>query len=305
MMKRPTSFSIAICDDEKSQREILKGYLKGHRLFETKSWSELKMFLNEESVDLILLDRMLGKVDAAQLLKREGISTNVIIVTGQGDYTLKESLSEIPQVVDLLHKPFTGEELLEKVSSALTPRKADTDARESLSALYNNTYDLQDDTTPTERPLICASNTMSEAWDHIRKFARTDIPVLISGASGTGKEVVARQIHELSPRGSHPFVPVNCAALPETLIESELFGHVKGAFTGAVSQRNDWFQKGDFVKTSIIVSESDSSSSPTSKIEEMILSSLSNTFSESMLQERLDCQKRPLTSSSPIHTLGM
>src|SRR3989440_9021095 len=154
-------------------------------------------------------------------------STQVIVMTGYG--TVESAVAAMQQGAhDYLSKPFKEEELLVRVQRALEKRKLLVDVG-LFSDDFRRRYKLEE--------LIGRSAPMRELLTKVVRIAPTEVTVLITGESGTGKELIARAIHANSRRSARPFVPVNCAAISESLLESELFGHVKGAFTGAVKLR--------------------------------------------------------------------
>jgi len=188
----------------------------------------LEMALGD-TYDLILLDVQMPRISGLDILKRlkmeSAVSARIIIITGYG--TIEMAVEAMRHgAVDFLAKPFSTAELRDAAASALKAR----DTRRS------------DDSIPE---LIGDSDCMRKLKDTIRRVAYTDSTVLITGESGTGKELVARAIQKLSARRDKPFVPVDCSSLVENLMESELFGHVKGAFSGATQSREGRFQMAD------------------------------------------------------------
>jgi len=179
--------------------------------------------------DVILLDIRIPRMDGMEILKKlkgeRAVSAKVIIITGYGSVPLAvEAMRQ--GAFDLLTKPYSPAELLGAVEKALDKKDADHSGKEI--------------------PLLVGdSDYMKELKESVRRIAPTDSTVLITGESGTGKELVARIIHNLSRRAERPFVPVDCSSLVETLMESELFGHVKGAFSGATESREGRFQMAD------------------------------------------------------------
>ena len=219
---------ILIIEDESVIRLALKRLLvrNGYRVDEAESVEEASSRYNLQSFNLILSDLRLPGLPGTEVINRvEGVP--VLIMTSYA--SVRSAVDSIKQgAVDYISKPFDHEELLHLVkrilSQAQTERKnevlkADIDREYPVDGMVGN----------------CAA--MKEVFRQIAKVAPTDTTVLILGESGTGKELVARALHEQSQRSNAPIVTVNCAAIPETLIESELFGHEKGAFTGAVTSR--------------------------------------------------------------------
>jgi len=152
----------------------------------------------------------------------------VIILTAHG--TIPDAVEATHKgVFSYLTKPFDSRELLQCIETALTQ-----------SGAVNGQEKPQDDSW--RKSIICQSNAMEELLEQARRIARSDVSVLIQSESGTGKELLARAIHDASHRAEGPFVPINCAAIPENLLESELFGHRKGAFTGADRNRTGLFE---------------------------------------------------------------
>jgi DNA-binding NtrC family response regulator len=181
------------------------------------------------SYDVILLDVRMPKVSGMDILKKlkeeKNVSAKVIIVTGFG--TIPLAVEAMRQgAFNFLTKPYSATELNEAVSVALK-------------------YDEPVGSEQNHSLLIGSSDYMKELKDSIRRIAQTDSTVLITGLSGTGKELVARTVHQLSKRAGRPFIPVDCSSLAENLMESELFGHVKGSFSGATESREGRFQMAD------------------------------------------------------------
>ncbi len=232
-MKRSTKTSrkILIIDDEESIRDGCYQILsrKGHHVENTgDAIRGLEMAL-KDIYDVILLDIRMPTMNGMNILKRlkedNSISAKVIIITGYGTIPLAvEAMRH--GAFNFLTKPYSSEQLQATVNSALEG--------------YENLDHGRD--IPV---LIGVSDYMKELKDSVRRVAQTDSTVLITGLSGTGKELVARTIHQLSRRSDKPFVPVDCSSLAENLMESELFGHVKGAFSGATESREGRFQVAD------------------------------------------------------------
>ena len=222
---------ILIIDDEESIRDGCYQILsrKGHHVESTgEAVRGLEMALRN-AYDLILLDIRMPKMSGLDILKKlkeeNNISAKVIIITGYG--TIPLAVEAMRQgAFNFLTKPYSAGELKDAVNNAL-----------KTDELYNGEKDLS--------VLIGSSDYMKELKDSIRRIAQTDSTVLITGVSGTGKELVARTIHQLSKRADRPFIPVDCSSLAESLMESELFGHVKGAFSGATESRDGRFQMAD------------------------------------------------------------
>ena len=225
------SRKILIIDDDEAIRDGCQQILtrKGYHVESAgEAVRGLEMAL-KDTYDLILLDIKMPKMSGLEILKKlkneNNISAKVIIVTGYG--TIPLAVEAILQgACNFLTKPYPAAELRDAVSSALTSDEYCDNAKE-LSML------------------IGSSEYMKELKESIKRIAQTESTVLITGMSGTGKELVARTIHQLSRRADRPFIPVDCSSLAESLMESELFGHVKGAFSGATESREGRFQMAD------------------------------------------------------------
>jgi two-component system response regulator HydG len=180
----------------------------------------------------------MGQKDGIELLravKEAQPLTEVIVMTAYGTI---ESAVEAMRLgaYDYIQKPFTEQELLVKISRALDSRRLQGEVA-FLATEFRDRYKFEN--------IIGRSQAVREVLGRVIRIAPTDAIVLITGESGTGKELVAKAIHANSKRASRPFVPVNCAAITETLLESELFGHARGSFTGAVTARKGLFEEAD------------------------------------------------------------
>ena len=229
--------TVLVVDDEKGIRESLGDILEdeGYEVITAESGHEALKLVNVESPDLVFLDIWLPDVDGIEVLEEITSGKNsvpVVMISGHGTVDLAVKATKIG-AYDFLEKPLSLERVL------LTTQRAVERGR-----LENRYLSLIDDISEKWQ-LVGNSPQLSNLRNQIDMLARSSSRVLITGESGTGKELVARLIHEKGPRHKHPFIPVNCAAIPHELIESELFGHEKGSFTGAHDRKKGKFELAD------------------------------------------------------------
>ncbi len=232
--------TILIVDDEKNYPRILGAVLEeeGFEIYTANSGPEAIEILASSDVDLVLTDMKMPVMDGIQLLekiKTKDPELPVIMMTAHG--TVDKAVEAMQKgAYSYILKPFDNDRLIIYVNKAISMYrviKENRDLRDAVSSQYSFGN------------IIGKSKPMQQVFDTIRKVAPTSATVLIEGESGTGKELVAKAIHFNSSRRDKPFVAVNCSALAETLLESELFGHEKGAFTGAVAMRKGRFELSD------------------------------------------------------------
>jgi two-component system, NtrC family, nitrogen regulation response regulator NtrX len=227
---------ILIIDDEPAIRTTLASILEdeGHKAILCESGEEGLAQYAREEFDLILLDLWLPGIDGITVLERlrKAGAPPVIVISGHGSIDSAVRATRLG-AWDFLEKPLSLERVLLTVTHALNDRKL----REQVRDLRRH-LSLED-------ILIGESEAMNGLDEQIRSAAPSGSRVLITGENGSGKEIVARTLHRLSLRADQPFIDVNCAAIPEELIESELFGHRKGAFTGAIDERKGKFELAD------------------------------------------------------------
>lgn len=231
---------VLVVDDESAIRTLLATVLDkaGYEPMEAADANQLRDLLAGTPPDLILLDLKLPDADGMELLpqiKKHWPSSEVIILTGHA--TIDAAVAAVKLgAYDFQKKPFETKDLLLSIERALEHKFLTEEASNLRQALA---------TMSTGASPIFQSAAMKAVVRTVERVAPSDVSILITGESGTGKEVVADLIHTLSPRAKGPFIKINCAALPKELIESELFGSVKGAFTGAQADREGLFRQAD------------------------------------------------------------
>jgi two-component system NtrC family response regulator len=232
--------TILIVDDEKNYPLILSAVLQeeGFETLTANSGQEAMEVLTHSDVDLVVTDMKMPKMDGIELLqhiKTRDAELPVLMMTAYG--TVEKAVEAMQKgAYSYILKPFDNEQLILYARKAVEMYRVVKENRQLRSAVANR-YNFGN--------LIGKSKAMQDVFETIRKVAPATATVLIEGASGTGKELVAKSIHFNSPRRNQPFVAVNCSALAETLLESELFGHEKGAFTGAISMKKGRFELAD------------------------------------------------------------
>ena len=227
---------ILIVDDEQAIRESLRMILQqDYEVLAVSSGAEALEKMREGGIDLVLLDVIMPGLDGIQLLERIKSDYDVPVIMITAANTIKTAVQAMKLgAYDYLSKPFDVDEIKIVVQKVLSTQDLSKEV-EYLRAEISKTYGFEN--------LIGGTKEMQEIFRLINQIAGSDTSVLILGESGTGKELVARAIHFNSPRKNKPFIPINCAAIPDTLIESELFGHEKGAFTGASTRRIGKFEQ--------------------------------------------------------------
>jgi two-component system NtrC family response regulator len=233
----PYRFRILVVDDEPAQRELISGFLKKQAfdVVVAESGAKALELFRQETIDLILTDQKMPNMsglDLLQAVRAINPENPVILMTAFG--SIEAAVSAIQGgATDYLTKPLHLDELLYRIRQVSDRYRIIAENRELREALRER-HRIEG--------IIGESGQMLEVLSLVRRVAPSEATVLIRGESGTGKELIAKAIHFASPRASGPLVKVNCAALPETLLESELFGHEKGAFTGALTSRQGRFE---------------------------------------------------------------
>ncbi|HUT85184.1 MAG TPA: sigma-54 dependent transcriptional regulator [Thermodesulfobacteriota bacterium] len=227
---------ILIVDDELAIRESLRMILQqDYEVLAVSSGAEALEKMREGGIDLVLLDVIMPGLDGIQLLERMKSEYDIPVIMITAANTVKTAVQAMRLgAYDYIPKPFDVDEIKIVVKKVLSIQDLSKEV-EYLRAEISKTYGFEN--------LIGGTKEMQEIFRLINQIAGSDTSVLILGESGTGKELVARAIHFNSLRKNKPFIPINCAAIPDTLIESELFGHERGAFTGASNKRIGKFEQ--------------------------------------------------------------
>ncbi len=228
--------TVLIVDDEKNMRLVLSAMLKrdGYEVLAASDGIEAQEIIKHEDLSVVVSDLKMPRLDGFGLLnwvKKECPSLPVIIITAYG--TIANAVEAVKKgAFDYITKPFDQEELKSIIGKAVsTKRLADQEPAV-----------MQDDMSGRHE-IIGSSAPMRKIYEIVKTVAPTPTTVLVQGETGTGKELIARAIHDESPRRDNPFIKINCAAIPENLLESELFGYEKGAFTGAYHKKIGRFEQ--------------------------------------------------------------
>lgn len=226
--------NILLVDDDPSLLELLSLRLKavGLTVKTAASGSEALSIIPQYHPELVITDLRMDEMDGmqlCQLIQQDYPSLPIIIITAHG--TIKEAVEATSEgVFGFITKPIDNTDLLEKIDKALTLSSGNS---------------LNHQTENWRANIMTRSQLMENLLSEVRRLAQGDASLFIHGESGTGKELIAQAIHKASPRKEGPFIAVNCSAIPEDLLESELFGHRKGAFSGAIEHRQGLFQSAD------------------------------------------------------------
>jgi DNA-binding NtrC family response regulator len=232
--------SILICDDEEIMRDVLETILSGagYKVDLTKTGEEAVEAYSAKAYDVVLMDVSMpgmGGLTALEELMKLDAEAVVLMVTAYATFDTAISAWE-KGASGVIRKPFQNEQILALVARGIKKRRKEEERvvlRQAMAKSVNR------------EGFIGKSELMENVFRMVERVAPARSTVLITGESGTGKELVAKAIHEASPRANAPFVPVNCSNIPSELLESELFGHTKGAFTGAIAAKKGLFEVAD------------------------------------------------------------
>jgi two-component system response regulator HydG len=236
----PVPKNVLLVDDHKPFRDSLAKILegKGLRVFSANDGEEALDTLRKEEIHLVLTDLKMPRMDGVELLKVAKTirpEVEVILITGYG--TVDTAVTAMKDgAYDYIQKPFKPQEILKLVRKAIEKQSLVLENR----ILQERIKDFQ-----KVEKIVGRSPAMRRVLEIVAQVAPSLATILIQGESGTGKEVIAQAIHDLSPRVNKPFIKVSCAALPETLLEAELFGYERGAFTGAIARKEGRFELAD------------------------------------------------------------
>ena len=240
---------VLIIDDHDAIREGLELLLRkhGHRTYSAENGRQGLDLLSEHGAELVVTDLRMAGMDGIEVLRQvraQAPETDVMMITAFGTVDRAVEAMKLG-AVDFITKPFSPEEFAVKVGRLLREREERDELRRENVALRIENTSLKEQTEARYGQIIGEAPAMKRVYDWIGRVAPSESTVMIYGESGTGKELVARAIHASSSRRDGPFVRVNCGALAESLLDSELFGHEKGAFTGADRRRRGRFELAD------------------------------------------------------------
>lgn len=230
--------TILVVDDDKNIRYSLKRMFedKGISVLTSKNGKDALDMLDKQSPDLVVMDIMMPGMNGLQVLKEMQETSPKLLVIIMTAFGTTDTAIEAMRLgaYEYILKPFDVQKMWELVEKALSI---------SRTMKTQVSYKPFEEESPVSEVIVGRSPKMQEVYKMIGRIAESDVTVLLRGDSGTGKELITRAIYQYSKRNDKPFIPVNCAAIPETLLESELFGHEKGAFTGADSRRIGKFEQ--------------------------------------------------------------
>lgn len=231
---------VLIVEDEELMRSILRRLLEneGYEVFTADTAEAALRILPENDISVTLSDIKMSGMDGIELLGQiKAIDEYALVIIMTAFSSVDSAIAALRKgAYDYITKPFVNEDILQTVKNAIAQHALFSENR-ALRRELNRFYNFSE--------IVGESTGLKGVFEVVEKVADTNITVLIRGESGTGKELVARAIHFNSSRSSRPFLAVNCGALPESLLESELFGHVRGSFTGAVSDKKGLFRSAD------------------------------------------------------------
>jgi len=230
---------ILVVDDERSMREFLEIFLtkEGYQVTLASNGEEANQLLGHQKYALVITDIKMKDVDGIAVLKKaKALNPETVVIIISAFATAENAVEAMKEgAYDYIPKPFKVKDIKKIVKDALKSRRAVPKEERGEEGLNNFHFEC----------LIGESPQIRKVYDLIERVSQTKTNILISGESGTGKELVARAIHRQSARSAKPFVVINCAGIPENLIESELFGYKKGAFTGALADKEGLFDAAD------------------------------------------------------------
>ena len=237
LMNKP---NILVVEDEELMRSILRKLLEneGYHVLTADSAENALEIFSTTDIELTLTDIRMAGMDGLELLDQlKNIENEALVIIMTAYSSIDSAIAALRKgAYDYITKPFVNEDLLQTVRNALRTKELFKENR-ALRRELENKYSFSE--------IIGNSASLQAVFRLIEKVSATNASILIQGESGTGKELVARAIHQHSPRFNKPFVAINCGALPESLLESELFGHTKGSFTGAIADKKGLFRAAD------------------------------------------------------------
>lgn len=239
-MQSDAKQTVLVVEDEELMRSILRELLveEGYSVLTADSAENALQIFPNRNIDVTLADIKMSGIDGLELLDRiKAIDQNALVIIMTAYSSVDSAIAALRKgAYDYVTKPFVNEDLLQTVKNAIQVKKLFNENR-VLQRELNKRYSFSE--------IVGNSEALQSVFRIVEKVANTKVNVLIQGESGTGKELIARSLHHHSSRAKRSFLAVNCGALPESLLESELFGHVKGSFTGATSNNKGLFRSAD------------------------------------------------------------